>query len=435
MFAGAHPDHLELAGEVLSRGPTEVRLTGAGTDGLVCRSSFRRPGQSDWLWTPVRRVSTRRAPGEKFRVALIADAHIPILPPKAAEWATANLVKMINAVRRDGVDFVAFLGDEPCTGGYGDGPGDITEGRTEKRWRLWRRTYSSLLSDIPSFMVLGNHDGEAGYQQQLREEPTFLQRWSTIERKRHLLNPLPDTYPEGGEDDGWAGDPESPATGGADHGNCSPLQNYFAWRWGDALFLVLDVHRYTNVGGSPPTYPEEWTLGARQMAWFQEVLSTSRARWKLVLAHHLVGGYGYGIIRESDGRLLRNAYGRGGARFARVGEQGRVTELMKQHGAQLFLYGHDHIFAHQRADEIDFVCCGRPTLLSKRWWNTRGWREMYGDVQARGPHDFHAALGYTRLTVAPDEMTVEYVRTGTDQRGVENVSVPEGKVVSGFTVI
>jgi hypothetical protein len=145
----------------------------------------------------------------------------------------------------------------------------------------------------------------------------------------------------------------------------------------------------------------------------------------------LVGGYAwdrFGLTRETP-----YVYGRGGARYARDGEQARITELMKQAGARFFLYGHDHVFADQVADGVHFVCCGRPSWLSSAWWSSPGWREAYGDSAARDPHDFYAAIGYTRLTISPHRALVQYVRTGTDGSRTENVTVPVGGVVHEFS--
>jgi hypothetical protein len=336
----------------------------------------------------------------------------------------------IDAILADEPDFVVFLGDEAGVHFVHDRLTRRTEGMAASRWRNWRSYFERLVASVPSFMVLGNHEGEAGFYQSFAGVP--LQRRATVARKRHYLNPLPDTYAEGGENEGWRGDQRSKETGGANDGNCSPLQNYFAWTWGDALFVVLDVHRYTNVGGTTPRTPREWTLGPAQLAWLRAVLTTSRARWKFVIAHHLVGGSGW----DASGLDLPTvyAYGRGGARYARAGEQDTITELMRQNGAQFFLYGHDHIFAHQQAEDIHFVCCGRPSKLTHRWWQTPGWSEMYGDVERRDPHDFYAAIGYTRLTISPGKVRLDYIRTGEDPGGNENVSTPVGGVVYGFDV-
>jgi hypothetical protein len=333
----------------------------------------------------------------------------------------------------DRPDFVIFLGDEAGITARHDLPGFMRQQRADERWHLWRATSGPLLSSLPSFMVLGNHEGEAGFYQSERSGPGFAyyQRWGTIARKRHCLNPLPETYPEGGENEGWAGDPKSEATGGGEEGNCSPLQNYYAWSWGDALFVVLDVLRYTNVGNATPSTPHQWTLGAAQLQWLERVLSGSRARWKFVIGHHVVGGSEWDL--EGKSRITEYAYGRGGARYARVGEQARVTEIMRKHGARFYLYGHDHVFCHQKDEDISYVCCGRTTTLSYEWWRNPGWKEAYGEAASRNPHDFFGAIGYTRLTIAPEKVDVEYIRTGTDPWRKENVEAPEGEVVYGFT--
>jgi len=99
---------------------------------------------------------------------------------------------------------------------------------------------------------------------------------------------------------------------------------------------------------------------------------------------------------------------------------------MQQYDAQIFFYGHDHVFAHQQAEGIDFVCAGRPTYLQPKWWDTPGWLEAYGD-------EFYGAIGFTRLSVSPDEIQVEYVCTARDPRQGENVSAIPGQVLYHFT--
>ena len=430
IFAGQSADALVPYWEAISANATEVELTGFPADSpLYYQCFFRKRGEADRRALPLRRVQTARRPGSSFQVALIADSHVNRVQQKPA--GRANLDKAINMVLADAPDYVIFLGDEPCTKEHGADVPTATFESTMDKWRFWRTAYGPLLAAVPSFLVLGNHEGEAGYQRVWRDRGEYLQRWSTIARKRFQLNPLPYTYPEGGENDGWLGDPADPATGGADEGNCSPLQNYFAWTWGDALFVVLDVHRYTNIGGEPPVVPESWTLGRAQMRWFESVLTNSRARWKLVLAHHLAGGLGWGVM---DGRRTAHAYGRGGAKYARIGEQAKITEIMKRTGAQFFMYGHDHVFAHQQAEGIHFLLTGRPTGLSPGWWDSPDWVEAYGTAAARDPYDFYAALGYTRLNISPEKLTVEFVRSGTHGRNIENITQREGEVFHRFVV-
>lgn len=424
VLAASNPDQLVPVHQLASPNPTEVVVGGFQADSdLYLQCQFRRPPDREWIVRPVRRVHTARSPGQAFHVVLIADSHV--VEHHRDGWLR-NLGRTSAMVLGDRPDFMIFLGDEPCPKRTGDQTGDVSQERAFTRWREWREAWAPVLATVPSFLTLGNHEGECGYHQVFwrYSDTTYLQRWATIARKRYCLNPLSDTYPEGGENEGWIGE-------GADQGNRSPLQNYFAWTWGDALFVVLDVGRYTNVRGKAPAKVKEWTLGPAQLQWLEQVLTTSRARWKFVAGHHLVGGYAW---NSSGVRHGQHVYGRGGGRYARVGEQARITDIMKRAGAKFFLYGHDHVFAHQQAEGIHFVCTARPTLLNPKWWSAPGWKEAYGDAAARNPHDFYGAIGYTRLTISPQRVQFEFIRAGTDPRGVENVSQQEGEVIHAFSV-
>ncbi|MCH7814441.1 MAG: metallophosphoesterase [Planctomycetes bacterium] len=435
VLAGVNPGELKLVRDLTTAKPTEMRLERFPPDSdLFWRCRFRARGESDWIVRPVRRMHTARAEGASFRVAVVADSHH--YAPGRAVARRINLDKLFPRLLADRPDFIIFMGDEAGIHHYGRPPDVVDQSVARLRWASWRQVFSPLLADVPSFMVLGNHEGEAGYYQVRRQRgaESYLQRFGTVARKEFCRNPGPDTYPEGGENEGWAGDPKSAATGGASEGNRSPLENYFAWSWGDALFVVIDVHRYTSVGGSGPKVVEEWTLGEPQLKWLERTLLASRARWKFVLAHHVVGGSAYAASGQIPHGRSDHVYGRGGARYARVGEQARITDLMRRSKAQFFLYGHDHVFAHQQAEGIHFVCCGRPTVLSYPWWDSPGWREAYGDPQARHPHDFFAAVGYTRLSVSPRQVRIEYIRTGTDPAERENVLAGEGETVYQFSV-
>ena len=433
ILAGRDPERLAVVAEVNPDAPTQYTLDGmtAGSDYFVqCR--FRRPGAQNWIDGEVRRIQTARPSGSTFRVALVADSHVYIAAHSPERML--NIRKTIDAVLADRPDFVIFLGDEGGIHSLKDPPGSMNAVLAYHRWLLWRTTFAPLLAAVPAFLVLGNHEGEAGfYRKRWHAEGTyFFQRWGTIARKKLLLNPNPDTYVEGGENTGWVGDPKDPATGGAAAGNRSPFQNYFAWTWGDALFVVLDVYRYTNVGGTTPTSVDQWTLGDEQLRWLSGVLHNSSQKWKFILCHHLVGGWNYdmpGMVKNS-----RYVYGRGGGRYARVGEQAQITELMRNTGAQFYLYGHDHIFAHQQADGVHFVCCGRPSYLGQNW-KSPGWIEAYGDTAARNPNDFYGAIGYTRLLISPDQVNLRYVKTGTDPKRKDNVDAAEGEIVYDYSVV
>ena len=74
-----------------------------------------------------------------------------------------------------------------------------------------------------------------------------------------------------------------------------PRENYYAWEWGDALFVVLDPfwntmsmpHRTGGYESSNDAW--DWTLGLDQYNWLYETLSGSDATWKFVFSHHVTG--------------------------------------------------------------------------------------------------------------------------------------------------
>lgn len=391
----------------------EVRLKGRGslTADLGALRPGRRyyyqigsrdPGQVGYHYSPVRGFVTQRPPGSKFSFAIFADGHV--LGKVKNEQHYTNLARSVEMAAAEDIDFVVFVGDESCLDGSGDHAimQRVTSNQkeTKRRYAFWRSVYAPLLASRPAYLALGNHDGEAGfYAIEKRVDDTFYwQRWGTVARKKYILNPRHDTYLEGGENAGWSGIKGDPAFGGADEGNCSPLENYFAWSWGDALFIVLDPFRYTKHRSDDPSI---WTLGEEQLEWLDEALSKSKRRHQFVISHHLVGGAPWSADTSRPG-----SYGRGGAEFSHIGEQEIIHKLMRRHKAKFFLYGHDHIFRVSKRDKIKYICCGRHTSTNGRWWQNEGWREIYGD-------DFDALVGYTLVDVSPEFVRVRYKISGS----------------------
>ena len=88
------------------------------------------------------------------------------------------------------------------------------------------------------------------------------------------------------------------------------LKDYYAWTWGDALFVVLDNYWQSPVqvdNGFPrqcrwrrqkaramaaDDKDRDWwglTLGDAQYHWFKQTLEQSKAKYKFVFAHHVLG--------------------------------------------------------------------------------------------------------------------------------------------------
>jgi len=74
------------------------------------------------------------------------------------------------------------------------------------------------------------------------------------------------------------------------------VRDYYAFEWGDALFVVIDPYWHSPVpvdNGVPGVEKtkDAWeaTIGDEQYAWFKKVLETSRAKYKFVFEHHVLG--------------------------------------------------------------------------------------------------------------------------------------------------
>ncbi|MBN2492350.1 MAG: metallophosphoesterase [Planctomycetes bacterium] len=338
---------------------------------------------------------TRRPPGEAFTFALLSDAHIFVrdfteaelaahpLPAAVvrryrteenAKWTLrmwrayghAILPRVAGLVRKDRPDFLVNLGDVIDLHGFGFNVPVPDESWMRKGLLDYRRLLGPLAAHVAHFTVLGNWDGESGHfseaEQQRARGPRHI----------YLPNPRPEDAPEGG----------------------GVHQDYYAFTWGDALFVVLNVVSYTPTAHlldrtADPGRPDDYTLGEEQMAWFARTLAEARSRWRFVCIHHAVGG--------NAGDVRNSAYGRGGGRAAQVGEQARVHALLRKHGVHVFFYGHDHVFTDRVVDGIHYTL---PGSAGAPWKFTRaetGYETSWPDS------------GYARVHVAPDRVEVVFV--------------------------
>jgi hypothetical protein len=229
-----------------------------------------------------------------------------------------------------------------------------------------RAALAALAGSGAMFQVLGNWEGESGCH------PPMNREYAIAARKRYFINPRPDTP-------------------GA---RASPDEDYFSWRWGDALLIGLNVRGYTPTAhhlgndGHAEGRPDDFTLGGAQRAFFAREVAREDAVYKFVFIHHTVGGNG----GDSD----NSAYGRGGGRAARVGEQAWIHDLCVAHGVQVFFYGHDHVFTDLEVDSVHYAL---PGTTSAPW--------------RFGPHEtgyerFWTESGFALVHVAPAEATVEF---------------------------
>lgn len=235
-----------------------------------------------------------------------------------------------------------------------------------------QRQYFDLLK-APVHLVTGNHDGECG--RYLDGTTNNLAMWSRAMRLKYFPG---------------------------------PEKNYYSWEHGNALFVVLDPYGFTP---RQRRNDDNWvrTLGKEQYDWLKRTLETSKAAFKFVFIHQLVGG----LDRAGRGGVeVANLYEWGGKEFKekRPGWAMPIHQLLVANHVSVVFHGHDHLYARQDLDGIVYQCVPQPGA-------SRTSRETYNYRQGT----ILPGSGYLRVAVFEKEAKVEYVR-------------PDGSVAHVYTV-
>jgi hypothetical protein len=318
---------------------------------------------------------TERSPGSPFNFVVTADSHYHQVNGIYAEQ-NPDILKLFEQtfqnIALDNADFHIDLGDSFFTdyGTIRDVFFDIkSQLEGYERYEDLRAQHDKIHHSLPYYFVLGNHEGEFGFH--------FydLAQWSQTARKLYVPNPHETTYPEGGSID----------------------ENYYAFTWGDALFIILDPFRYTV--NYPKFYGlEEWTLGKDQLAWLEGTLENSDSKYKFIFIHHLVGGCG--------------TYGRGGILCAHNGEWGSLIHpMLVQHNVSIVFHGHDHAFVDEILDGIRYTEVPNP-------YPELPWA---GDPAFYNVDDVLHSPGHLLVNVTPISVSVEYIGSSlnADNRDVK----------------
>ena len=216
-------------------------------------------------------------------------------------------------------------------------------------------------------------------------------------RSRYFPVPTPDDF--------YTGNPE-PVEG------IGLLGDYFAFEWGDALFMSLDPYWHSprvtepiggmgtgsaflgqqpsnNVGGmdagmgmGPGIRPwaeiaDDWTaltrptgnlwhstIGDAQYEWLKRTLEESDARYKFVFTHHVLGTGRGGIERAT--RYEWGGYtDEGDWEFdeQRPDWELPIHQLMVENGVTIFFQAHDHIFVRQELDGVIYQSVPNLSLI------------------------------------------------------------------------
>ena len=361
------------------------------------RMRYRQTGTTNYLTRSSHSFHTQRATGSTFSFAIEADPHMD------ANTTPASLALTLQNMLSKKPDFLIDLGDNFMS----EKLAVPSQDSITYRHLLLRKYYDLACHSIPLYLVLGNHEGELGWL--IDSTATNLPVMASNTRKKYYQNPLPDSF--------YSGNTKSEKYVGL-------RQNYYSWEWGDALFIVLDIYWYTK---SKPDWG--WSLGVEQYNWFKNVISISKAKYKFVFCHQLIGGNGVdgrGGVEFADYFEMggENTDGSLGFNTYRPGWGDPIHQLMQTNNASIYFHGHDHCFAKQAKDGIVYQEVPQPS--SRNITNFTG--TQYGYVNGI----LLPSRGFLLVTVSDTSTKVDYVKTYLPNE--ENGTRKNGSVAYTYSI-
>jgi hypothetical protein len=397
---------------LVSGTPTDVVMQGLTPD---TRYYYRMVSSTDgvnWVDGDEHSFQTRRFSGSTFTFTITSDSHVNIVLGSASFWN-----QTMTNIANDHPDFEIDCGDTFAMDGV------TTVAGAEQAYLYQRQFFDIVGNSAPIFLCIGNHEQQEFWHLNDTSNPATSPPVIGVNaEKKYYLNPVPDAFYSGNTD------PYSYIDG--DH----LREDYYAWTWGDALFVVIDPYWYTKTkpyvaggygekyGGSGNRW--DWTLGLQQFNWLKQTLEKSHAEYKFVFAHHMTGGADdYG--------------GRGGAVPANLVEWGGynvngitwgwninrnvsqwgsepVHQIMVDNHVTAFFHGHDHEYAYEKRDGIVYQS------LPAAGFSGYGFSSY-----SLGTYTLKVlpSGGHLRVTVSPSQVAVDYV------------NATNGKVVYTYTIM
>ena len=314
--------------------------------------------------SPERSFVTARPAGSPMTFSIQADSHL--------DGGTVQAVYLRSLAAMHDTDFMVDLGDTFMTDKYPN--------FKDAHAQYIAQRYYFDQAQVPILMVPGNHDGERGADREMAP-------WARQERLRYF--------------------PSAP-------------ENHWAYESGDALLIGLDPYGHTtnrprrggqNGNGGASEITDNWyvTLGKEQYDWLKKTLETSKAKWKFVFIHNLVGGLGRDGRGGGEAAPLwewggKSADGTDAFKEKRPGWDAPIHQLLLKNKVSAVFHGHDHLFAHQEVDGIIYQCVPQPS--HGRGGGSRS-AEEYGYKQG----EMLDGSGIVKLSVSPQRAGFTFVRT------------------------
>jgi hypothetical protein len=362
------------------------------------RLRYKKSGESSFTTGKTNSFSTAKTSGKSFSFSVQGDTH----PERAGKMFNADLytVTMANIASQQ-PDFHILLGDDFSIDPLID-KGQANQDGVENIYRTHRNWLAIAGASVPIFLVNGNHEQAAAYLLDgTASNPAVL---AGNARLKYYPLPAPNRF--------YTGDSyEIP--------NVGLPRDYYSWTWGDALFISIDPYWHSNqavdnvAGVSADTNDKAggksgsgkttnlWNVGIgdEQYAWLKKTLETSKAKYKFVFAHHVLGT-GRGAVEVSTNYEWGGKDPKGTSTFAkeRPNWELPIHDLMVKNGVSIFFQGHDHIFVTQERDGLIYQSMPNPADDTFSMFNDGAYL-----TGAKAPNS-----GHVRVTVSPAEAKVEY---------------------------
>jgi len=410
--------------------PAEFELSGLNPNAACFyRLRTKSAGATEFTSHDEATFRTQRAGGGTFTFGVQGDSH----PERLGKMYDPDLyVRTLRNVAEDAPDFYFLMGDDFSIERLIE-RGNKSQDAVNAIYAHQRGFLGLVGKSTPLMLVNGNHEQAAKYLL----DGTANNFAVLAGKARTNFFPLP-------------------APGGIYTGNAEPvehiglLRDYYAWEWGDALFVVIDPYWHSDVavdneagtkapqrdaGRDAPANRQgkgnrdlwQITLGDAQYQWLSNTLRESHAAFKFVFSHHVMGT-GRGGIEVATQFEWGGEDKRGIDRFVQMRPKWEkpIHDLLRDTGVTIFFQGHDHLYARQELDGVIYQSCPNPADPTFSAFNAQAYKS--GDIFPNS--------GHLRVTVSSIEAKVEYVRSFRlqDERdGKANGSIAHSYVVKPRT--
>ncbi len=389
--------------------PVEIALDGLNANTqYYYRLYYQAAGETGYSNTDEYSFHTARPAGSTYAFCIQGDSH----PERLNSQFNPDLYsRTLLTAAADQPDFYLAMGDDFSVDQLD--PLTVTAAQVVERYTIQRPFLGLIGRTAPVFLVNGNHEQAARYL--LNGTADNVAVWAQNARNSLYSQPAPDSF--------YSGDTENVPYIGL-------LRNFYAWTWGDALFVTIDPYWASPTcvddpfDGSPKrTNLWDITHGDAQYQWLKTTLEQSHAQYKFVFAHHVMGtGRGGTDVAGQYEWGGQNSNGTWGFTANRPAWPVPIHQLMADNKVTIFFQGHDHIWVRQQLDGVVYQTLPEPADPNYVLYNS--------DAYETG--DKFANTGYTRVVVSPLQVRVDYVRTCLPaDEGPGNVN---GSTVFGYSI-